>query len=98
MTNSAVIVRADPSEVCMINDQNMGRPQIPVVVEHRTYYGCCPMCKQRLEADPNARVAQDPISNRVVDKSTAIIGTLPNGRVLYFERAENLDEYARRNS
>jgi hypothetical protein len=28
----------DPSQVCMVNDQYMGRPQIPVVVEGRTRF------------------------------------------------------------
>ena len=30
----------DPSQVCMVNDQFMGRAQIPVSVGGKTYYGC----------------------------------------------------------
>src|SRR5690606_36465661 len=30
---------ADPSLVCMVNDQFMGTPQIPIAVAGRTYYG-----------------------------------------------------------
>ena len=41
----------DPSQVCMVNNQYMGRPQIPTTVEGKTYYGCCPMCKGRLEKE-----------------------------------------------
>src|SRR5687768_563470 len=41
----------DPSQVCMVNNQYMGRPQIPTTVAGKTYYGCCPMCKGRLEKE-----------------------------------------------
>jgi len=37
------------SEVCMVNDRVMGKPQIPVEVEGKTYYGCCEGCKSRLQ-------------------------------------------------
>src|SRR5690606_17886247 len=30
--------------VCMVNDEYMGKKQIPVVVGATTYYGCCDMC------------------------------------------------------
>ena len=33
----------------MVNDQFMGRAQIAVVVEGKTYFGCCPACKEKLE-------------------------------------------------
>ena len=32
------------SQVCFINDRYMGKPQIPVSVEGKTYYGCCQGC------------------------------------------------------
>ena len=47
----------DHSEVCMVNDMYMGRPQIPVQVEGRTYFGCCPDCKMKLENMPATRTA-----------------------------------------
>jgi YHS domain-containing protein len=86
-------VVAESSTVCMVNDYDMRRPQIPVVVEGRTYYGCCAMCKGRLEQSPEARTAVDPVSGRSVDKAKAIIGRRPDGSVVYFEKRENLDRY-----
>ena len=83
----------DPSQVCMVNNQYMGRPQIPTTVEGKTYYGCCPMCKGRLEKEVSARTAKDPVSGRDVDKAVAIIGKQENGDVLYFESRQTLAAY-----
>jgi YHS domain-containing protein len=83
----------DPSQVCMVNNQYMGRPQIPTTVEGKTYYGCCPMCKGRLEKESSARTAKDPVSGRDVDKAVAVIGKQENGDVLYFESRQTLAAY-----
>jgi YHS domain-containing protein len=83
----------DPSQVCMVNNQYMGRPQIPTTVEGKTYYGCCPMCKGRLEKEVSARTAKDPVSGRDVDKAVAVIGKQENGDVLYFESRQTLAAY-----
>ena len=74
----------------MVNDQVMGRPQIPIVVDGRTYYGCCENCKKRLADDQTARVAEDPVSGATVDKSVAIIGQDSSGRVFYFASEDNV--------
>jgi len=83
----------DASEVCMVNNQFMGRAQIPVLVDGKTYFGCCEMCKGRLTRDASARVAKDPVSGNVVDKSSAVIAKRENGDVLYFENAQNLERF-----
>ena len=83
----------DPSQVCMVNNQYMGRPQIPTTVEGKTYYGCCPMCKGRLEKEASARTAKDPVSGRDVDKAVAVIGKQANGDVLYFESRQTFAAY-----
>lgn len=83
----------DPSQVCMINDQFMGRTQIPVVVEGRTYYGCCPACKEKLEKQPESRMAVDPVSGAQVDKARAIIVQDSAGKVLYFASEDTLRGY-----
>ena len=80
----------DPSLVCMVNDQVMGRPQIPITVEGRTYYGCCENCKKRLAEDEGARLAKDPVTGAMVDKSAAVIGQDPSGRVFYFASEDSL--------
>lgn len=74
----------DPSQVCMVNDHYMGTPQIPVPVDRKTYFGCCAMCKKKLETDPSARTATDPTSGEQVDKASAVIARDAMGKVYYF--------------
>lgn len=84
---------SDPSQVCMVNDQFMGKPQIPVEVEGRTYYGCCAMCKDKLNQQPASRMAQDPVTGESVDKSKAVIVQDPQGKVKYFASEATLAKY-----
>ncbi len=80
-----------PSElVCMVNNAYMGKPQIPVPVNGKTYYGCCEMCVGTLNNDQTARIAKDPFSNKPVDKTEAYIVLMKkDGKVDYFESKEN---------
>lgn len=55
-----LVLVADRRLVCMVNDQFMGRPQFPIVVDGNTYYGCCPACKERLNNDPRTGTATRP--------------------------------------
>ncbi|HKH48638.1 MAG TPA: TRASH domain-containing protein [Thermoanaerobaculia bacterium] len=89
----ATLKRVETKKVCMINNQVFEKDQIPVEVEGKTYYGCCEMCKERLAKDPASRQAVDPVTGKTVDKATAVIGVLPDGKVLYFESAETLEKY-----
>lgn len=73
----------------MVNDRYMGSPQIPVVVADKTYYGCCAMCKAKLETQESARMAIDPTSGKTVDKATAFIVSDDRNKVYYFENAAN---------
>ena len=83
----------DASQVCMVNDQFMGKPQIPIAVEGRTYYGCCPMCKERLANQPQSRTGTDPVTGRPVDKAVAIMVVDAAGKILYFENEDSLRRY-----
>ena len=83
----------DTSQVCMVNDQYMGKAQIPVEVEGKTYFGCCEMCKGRLASEPATRQATDPVTGAPVDKATAVIGRQADGKVLYFASAESFAKY-----
>ena len=85
---------ADASTVCMVNDRYMGSPQIAVPVGGKTYFGCCAMCKQKLETMESARTAIDPVSGKRVDKSAAVIGRNASGQIFYFESEENLARYS----
>lgn len=84
---------SDVSQVCMVNNQFMGKPQIPIAVEGRTYYGCCAMCKDRLGNDPESRTAQDPVTGEKVDKATAVIIKDGSNKVLYFASEDTLRRY-----
>jgi len=83
----------DPSLVCMVNNTYMGKAQIPVEVEGKTYFGCCPMCKERLAKEPDTRAAVDPFSGENVDKASAVIARDADGNVLYFANEQNLRTY-----
>ena len=84
---------ADASQVCMVNDQYMGKPQIPIAVDGRTYYGCCPMCKDRLANEPASRLGKDPVTGNDVDKSVAIMVKDTSGKIFYFENEDSLRRY-----
>lgn len=94
-TSRDVVELTDRSTVCMVNDRDMGQPQLPVTAEGRTYYGCCAGCVTRLKSDPTVRTGSDPVTGRAVDKASAMVGRLPDGRVLYFESVSSLVRYRR---
>lgn len=87
------LTKVDNKQVCMINNGYMKKDQIPVPIGKRTYYGCCEMCVKALNADEAKRVAIDPVSGKSVDKSEAVIGADPDGKVFYFENEANLKKY-----
>lgn len=83
----------DPSLVCMVNNTFMGKAQIPIEVDGKTYFGCCEMCKGRLANDPSSRMAVDPVSGQAVDKAIAVMAKDAQGSVLYFASNETLRAY-----
>lgn len=85
--------RVEPKTVCMVNEQAMGKDQIPVQVEGKTYYGCCEMCKESLAKNADKRTAIDPVSGKAVDKATAVIAAQQDGRVFYFESEATLAKH-----
>jgi len=85
--------RVETKKVCMVNNQVFDKDQIPVAVDGKTYYGCCEMCKERLAKDAAARTGTDPVTGKPVDKATAVIAAMPDGKVLYFESQETYDKY-----
>lgn len=95
-SESQSLRRVETSKVCMANDKLFDKEQIPVVVDGRTYYGCCQGCKAMLSQNEQARKATDPVSGKTVDKATAVIGAGRDGRVLYFESEKNLEALNRK--
>jgi YHS domain-containing protein len=96
--HAVALERVAVDHVCMVNDTYFPKPQIPVDVGSKTYFGCCEMCEGRLASDAAVRVATDPVSGRPVDKADAVIGALASGKVFYFESERTLAEYQRTTS
>ena len=88
-----LLKKVESKTVCMVNEQAMGKDQIPVEVDGKTYYGCCDMCKKALADNAEKRVAADPITGKQVDKAKAVIAAQEDGRVWYFESDETLAKY-----
>ncbi len=84
--------------VCMVTEAYFNKPQIPVKVGGKTYYGCCDNCKQTLTTDAKARTATDPVSKKSVDKATATIAANDAGNVMYFENKKNFEKYMKDSS
>lgn len=89
----AGLTRVEAKYVCMVNNQLYSKAQIPVIVDGKTYYGCCQMCKDMLKDNPEHRSAVDPVSGNVVDKAVSVIGSVPDGTVRYFESEENFRNF-----
>jgi YHS domain-containing protein len=85
--------KVDSKTVCMVNETAMGKDQIPVQVDGKTYYGCCEMCKEQLVKNADKRAAVDPVTGNKVDKATAVIAAQDDGRVFYFESEETLAKH-----
>ena len=79
--------------VCMVTEAYFNKPQIPVKVGGKTYYGCCDNCKETLSEDKTARTATDPLTKKSVDKATAIIAANDAGDVMYFANKKNFEKY-----
>jgi YHS domain-containing protein len=83
----------EAKKVCMVNNTLFDKDQIPVKVAGKTYYGCCEMCKGKLENDASQREAIDPVTNKKVDKASAVIAAKEDGTILYFESQKTLKRY-----
>ncbi len=95
-TAQPALRRVETKHVCMINNQDMGRDQIPVEIDSKTYYGCCEGCKKALAEKPETRAAVDPLTGKTVDKATAVIAAKADGSVLYFESEKTFEEFLKK--
>ena len=81
-------------EVCMVNNAYMGKKQLEVKHDGKTYYGCCENWKLRIPQEEKARMAYDPISHQLIDKANAIIAISDkNDNVVYFENKANYEAF-----
>ena len=83
------------SYVCYVNNKYMGKEQIPVEVDGKTYYGCCQGCVGNLKSNEKVRLAKDPLTGEQVDKALAYIVLNPNGtsEVYYFKNEKNYQKW-----
>lgn len=85
--------------VCMVNDMYMGKEQLAVPFEGKTYYGCCAMCQERIPKDKSVRYAIDPFSMKSISKADAYIVLIGNeGEVAYFENESHYRDFLKMNS
>lgn len=87
------LTRVEARLVCMMNNRLFEKEQIPVEVGGQMYYGCCEGCKKALQQNAGLRSAIDPVSQKPVDKATALIGAKDDGTVLYFESEDSMRSY-----
>ncbi len=83
----------DHQIVCMVNDAVMNKPQIPVKVGDKTYYGCCKMCVGKIQGDSAIRNSTDPLTGENVDKAAAYIIEGAQGAALYFANEANAKKF-----
>lgn len=89
----ATLEIVENKKVCMVTNMVFPRDQIPVSHEGKTYYGCCENCKKTLSEDAAARLATDPITDKKIDKATAVIAARDDGSVIYFESKKTFNKY-----
>lgn len=83
------------SHVCMMQDTLLKTPGIPIQHAGKTYFGCCPMCNEKITSEPGRyTVAQDPVSGKAVDKATAELFSLGTA-VFFFESPDTRDRFAK---
>lgn len=80
--------------VCMVNDAYMGKEQLAVPFDGKTYYGCCQICKERIPQDESVRYAVEPRTLNKVDKATAYIVLIGDqDEVAYFENQASYEQF-----
>ncbi|MBE7414156.1 MAG: hypothetical protein HS130_02535 [Deltaproteobacteria bacterium] len=89
----AAIPQVEPSRVCMVQDRVSFMGNIPVEIEGKTYFGCCPNCVGRLMSAGALRHAIDPATGNVVDKAESFIVSREDGTVMYFESEKTARDF-----
>lgn len=89
----SALLRVEKSAVCMVQDRVSFMKNIPVDIEGKTYYGCCPNCVGRLLSTGTIRYSTDPVTGNLVDKADAFIVSREDGTVIYFESEKTASDY-----
>jgi YHS domain-containing protein len=79
----------DRRYACMMQDSLQVKPGVPIEYGGKTYYGCCPMCAEKMKGQPDQYLkSKDPVSHATVDKATALLYA-HQGTIFYFESEAN---------
>ncbi|MDT8318034.1 MAG: hypothetical protein RQ824_08605 [bacterium] len=89
----AGLIRIASSHTCMGSNRAQERPQSYAEVGGKRYYGCTDMCILNLKKNSGFRYGIDPVSGKMVDKATSIVGARENGELIYFESEEHFRAY-----
>lgn len=81
--------------VCSVGNQIEFANLKKLNINDKTYWVCCDQCKARLENNINLRLAIDPFSKNMINKSNAVIIQNPKAirKVMYFESMDNFLKY-----
>lgn len=90
---SAWMTRVNASEVNMVTNRYEKKKQGEVNLNGKSYYCSGEAFMTSLEKNPSLRYAQDPLTNRKVDKSGAEIYADASGRAYYFESEDTYKEF-----
>lgn len=82
---SSWLTRVSAEEVNMVSNRRESRKQSVVSLNGKSYY--CPDSAHafNMSHNPSTRFAKDPLTDKRVDKSEAVIYADASGRVYYFE-------------
>lgn len=85
----------DKKFVCMMQDSLQVKPGEPIEIDGKTYYGCCPMCAEKMKTDPSKYTkAKDPVTGEIVDKSSSYIFAY-QGDAYYFKSEANRERFSK---
>lgn len=90
---SAWLTRVDASKVNMTANRFENEAQQSVVLDGKTYFVASAAHAENLKLNPSTRFANDPISNKAVDKADAVIYADASGRTYYFESEQSFNSF-----
>jgi len=82
------LTRVEGKDVNMVTNRVADSPQTDMSIEGRTYYVPGPTYAWTLAKTLSLRYAQDPLTERTLDKSEALTFADASGNVYYFESEE----------
>lgn len=92
----SIFQKADLKTICMASDEIFQERISTVALKGQEYSVCCNLCSSALEKNPKLLFAHDPVTNKQVNKSQAIIAINRDRSVFYFENDATYRAYRER--